>query len=297
MKHTLKQDQKAIAHHYDVGNDFYELFLDENKIYSCAYFKRPEDTLEQAQAQKLDHICKKLRLQEGETFLDIGCGWGGLILHAARHYGVKAMGITLSQEQYQLACQRIDEAGLASTCEVQLKDYRLLPGNKEYDKMASIGMVEHVGLKNLQTYFDVAFKNLKDHGLFLNHGITSSNVKKIEGTGSKFMDVFIFPQSELIPISHMTYEAEKAGFEILDMESLRRHYEKTLKHWAKRLQAKKDEALKIVSEKTYRAWVLYMAGCVESFRSGRVNIYQSLLAKQGKQLDAMVPLTRDWLYA
>ncbi len=198
-RHSRRDDREAIRHHYDVSNAFYALWLDPRMVYSCAYFKTDDDTLEQAQAQKLDHICRKLRLAPGEKFLDIGCGWGALAIHAAREYGVDATGITLSDNQYQLAHERIREAGLEARCKVLLLDYRDMPGEGVFDKIASVGMFEHVGLRNLPTYFGVVRRLLRDKGLFLNHGITSTDTdNRAVGMGAgEFIARYVFPRGEL----------------------------------------------------------------------------------------------------
>ncbi|MEW5895897.1 MAG: class I SAM-dependent methyltransferase [Candidatus Omnitrophota bacterium] len=290
------RDRKSVSYHYDIGNNFYRLFLDDEMIYSCAYFVLGNETIDEAQQKKMDYICRKLRLKKNDKFLDIGCGWGGLIIFAAENYGVNSTGITISKEQYELVCQRIEERGLRQKCTVQLFDYRRLKNeHKKYDKIASIGMIEHVGLKRLQGYFQVIHDVLKNEGLFLNHGITTRRVKKRRGTGSAFMDKCIFPDAELINASYISQQAEEKGFELLDIESLRRHYAKTLECWTRRLEMNSKEAIQIAGEKTYRTWLLYLAGCCNVFRSGEVNVYQMLMAKSNHGLEG-VGLTRDELY-
>lgn len=294
VRNSLKFDRHAIRYHYDVSNDFYKLFLGHHMVYSCAYFHHEHDSLDQAQSNKLDYICRKLRLKKGESLLDIGCGWGSLVIHATKYYGVQAHGITLSQNQYTYARELIKREGLSDRCQVEIKDYRELQGEACFDKIASIGMFEHVGLKNFSIYFKIAKRLLKGHGLFLNHGITTARTKISQGTGSRFMDTFVFPNAGLINSAHILQRMEEEGFEILDMESLRRHYAKTLAHWTLNLQANQAGALRMVEERTYRIWILFMAACSHAFETGRTNVYQVLLGKKG--CNDQVPLTRSDLY-
>jgi cyclopropane-fatty-acyl-phospholipid synthase len=291
--HSKTRDRQVVSSHYDVSNDFYQLWLDERMVYSCAYFESPQDTLDAAQEQKLDYICRKLRLCEGERLLDIGCGWGGLIIYAAQHYGVHAIGITLSEQQLSLAHQRIQEAGLESRCEVRLMDYRDAPQLGGFDKLVSVGMVEHVGEDKLPEYFRVAFSLLKPGGVFLNHGIgrAGDRPKVAEKT---FTDVYVFPDGELPPISTMLRHAEAARFEVRDVENLREHYFLTLSQWLRRLESCEPHAKELVGETKYRIWRLYLAGSAYYFQSGKLNLYQSLLVKAQNGRSAM-PLTRaEW---
>ena len=294
--HSKSENRSAIEFHYDVSNDFYALWLDEAMVYSCAYFEHPEDTLEQAQWAKLDHICRKLRLTKGDHFLDIGCGWGALVIHAAKNYGVRAHGITLSERQLDLARQRIAEAGLQDSVTVELRDYRDLIGESIYDKIASVGMFEHVGLKNLPTYFSTVHRMLKPFGLFLNHGITH-DVEGWELTSStEFINRYVFPDGQLDTVSNIQRDMERAQFEIADVEALRPHYALTLRHWVSRLERNHDKALQYVTEPTYRVWRLYMAACALEFESGEIGVYQVLASKRtvGR---GRLPLTRQDLYA
>jgi len=291
--HSLARDRQAVSFHYDVSNDFYRLWLDQAMVYSCAYFKSPEDNLESAQEQKLDYICRKLRLRPGERLLDIGCGWGGLILHAARNYGVHATGITLSQQQLTLAQERIKEAGLEACCEVRLLDYRDAEQLGEFDKLVSVGMVEHVGEGQLLAYFQAAFRLLKPGGVFLNHGMVRSG-QRAASAQPTFTDVYVFPDGELIPISDTLACAERAGFEVRDLESIREHYFLTLCHWLRKLEASAERVRSLVGELRYRIWRLYLAGSAYYFQSGKLNVYQSLLVKNRNGRSGM-PLTReDW---
>lgn len=291
--HSRARDQQAVSFHYDLSNDFYSLWLDPEMVYSCAYFKSTSDSLESAQIQKLDHICRKLRLRPGERLLDIGCGWGGLIRHAAKYYGVDAVGITLSRQQLELGQKRINEAGLASRCEVRLLDYRDAHRLEPVDKLVSVGMVEHVGESALPEYFRCAFQLLKPGGAFLNHGIgrAGNRAKPAERT---FTDVYVFPDGELIPISTMLTCAEQAGFEVRDVENLREHYFFTLVQWLRNLETKEPRAKALIGELKYRIWRLYLAGSAHYFRSGKLDLYQSLLVKTADGKSGM-PLTRkDW---
>jgi len=300
-RHTPKQDLDDIKRHYDVGNEFYRLWLDERMVYSCAYFQTGEETIEAAQFAKLDHICRKLRLQAGERLLDIGCGWGGLILHAAEHYGVHAVGITLSDNQFACTKERIAAAGLEGRVEALLLDYRDAParfGEASFNKVSSIGMFEHVGRKNLPVYFGVVRRLLRDRGLFLNHGITSPDAdSRTVGSGvSEFMDKYVFPNTELPHLHLVVREMAAQNFEVFDVESLRPHYARTLAHWSRRLEAQLDLARKLVSERTLRVWRAYLAGSSLGFAQGWLNVYQVLASRQEADGPTELPLTRAWMY-
>ena len=301
FKHSRRQDRAAIGYHYDVGNEFYRLWLDERMVYSCAYFKSGNESIDEAQRAKLDYICRKLRLRPGERLLDVGCGWGGLILHAARDYGVRAVGITLSQNQYDLARERIATEGLANRVEVLLLDYRELQkrfGADAFDKVASVGMFEHVGLANLREYFLSVLSVLRDHGLFLNHGITSADLDgRPVGSGvGDFVEKYVFPHGELPHLHVATREMSRAGFEIIDVESLRPHYAKTLEHWSRRLDAQLADAARLVTDRTLRIWRAYLAGSAYGFAQGWMSIYQLLGSRQTRPGASDVPLTRDYMY-
>lgn len=293
--HSKKSDRAAISFHYDVSNNFYRLWLDEQMVYSCAYFETPDDTLNQAQRNKLDHICRKLRLASGERFLDIGCGWGALVCWAARNYGVRAHGITLSQEQFDYAQQRIAAEGLGDLVSVELRDYRDIEGEAVFDKVASIGMFEHVGLANLPIYNATVRRVLRPGGLFLNHGITHDEEGWKPSVDTEFINRYVFPDGELDTVSNIQRGMENAGFEIQDVEALRPHYALTLRHWVQRLEASHDEALQYVSETAYRVWRLYMAASALEFEAGGTGIYQILVSKPGATTRPL-PLTRRDLY-
>jgi cyclopropane-fatty-acyl-phospholipid synthase len=290
--HSRDRDRQAVTYHYDLPAEFYALWLDRRMVYSCAYFSTPEEDLDSAQERKLDYICRKLRLRRGERLLDIGCGWGGLIMHAAAHYGVEAVGITLSVPQAELARQRLHEAGLTDRCRVEVSDYRDIEHGQLYDKIVSVGMFEHVGEASLPEYFNRAYELLRSGGVFLNHGISYSAT--YHRRDQSFSDRYVFPDSELVPINATIRAAELSGFEVRDVESLREHYALTLHQWVQRLEAHSEEARRITDDTTYRIWRLYMAGAVHRLRSGRLNVYQTLLAKLSNGRSGL-PLTReDW---
>ena len=290
--HSRDRDRQAVSYHYDLPADFYALWLDQRMTYSCAYFAAPEEDLDSAQERKLDYICRKLRLRRGESLLDIGCGWGGLVMHAAAHYGVEALGITLSAPQAELARQHLHEAGLTDHCRVEVLDYRDIEPGRLYDKIVSVGMFEHVGEALLPGYFNRAYELLRPGGVFLNHGISCSAT--YHRRGESFSDRYVFPDSELVPINTTLHAAELSGFEVRDVESLREHYALTLHNWVHRLEEHAEEARRITDDTTYRIWRLYMAGAAHRLRHGRLNVYQALLAKP-RHGDSGLPLTReDW---
>ncbi len=293
-QHSIERDRQAVTYHYNVSNDFYQLWLDKRMVYSCAYFNTPEDELDAAQEQKLEHICRKLRLRPGMRLLDVGCGWGGLVIYAAQHYGVDATGITLSEPQASLAEQRIREAGLSERCRVRVQDYREVSDETGYDALVSVGMFEHVGAALLPTYFEQAWKLLRPGGVFLNHGIASRATDESE-TGATFNNTYVFPDGELVPVNVTLHAAEESGFEVRDVESLREHYAMTLRHWVRRLEAHHAQAVNFVDEATYRVWRLFMSGSADGFSNGRLNVYQSLLVRPDEEGRSGLPLTRqDW---
>ncbi len=289
--HSRERDRAAISYHYDLSPDFYALWLDHRMVYSCAYFLTGNDNLDTAQEQKLDYICRKLRLQPGESLLDIGCGWGGLVMHAASHYGVNARGITVSVPQADAARKRVQAAGMNERCRIEVCDYRDVEGGP-YDKIVSVGMFEHVGEALLPGYFARAWYLLRPGGVFLNHGI-ARNVNH-RPQGPSFCEKYVFPDGELVPIHTTVRVAETCGFEVRDVENLREHYALTLRQWVNRLEANAGAVRRITNEKTFRVWRLYMAAAAYRFRTGTYNLYQTLLAKP-QNGEAGVPLTRaDW---
>jgi cyclopropane-fatty-acyl-phospholipid synthase len=290
--HSRARDRQAIHYHYDLPTEFYSLWLDRRMVYSCAYFVTGNEDLDSAQERKLDYICRKLRLRPGERLLDIGCGWGALVIHAASHYDVQAVGITLSAPQAEVAQQRISAAGVSDRCRVEVCDYRDADPGQQYDKIVSVGMFEHVGEELLPGYFRRAWDLLRPGGVFLNHGIAYSATYRRRGPS--FIDRYVFPDGDLVPINASLRVAELSGFEVRDVETLREHYALTLRHWVRRLESHAEEARRITDDTAYRIWRLYMAGAAHCFRSGRLNIYQVLFAKPERGRSGL-PLTRaDW---
>jgi cyclopropane-fatty-acyl-phospholipid synthase len=292
-------DRKAISSHYDVGNDFFALWLDHNRVYSCAYFKHPEDTLDDAQDQKLDHICRKLAVAANERFLDIGCGWGALIFRAAEKYGANALGITLSREQFAHVQSEIERRDLGGRCEVRLADYRELNEAQSFDKIASVGMFEHVGRENFPVYCKTIFHLLKPGGLVMNHGITAAQTSA-HGLGSgiaEFIEEYVFPGGQLMHVSEVLRDMAAAGLEPRDAECLRPHYAKTLWHWVWRLERNEAQARELVGEKAYRVWRVYMAGSAHAFSRGWLSIFQLLAGKPLPDGTLPLPLTRDYIYS
>ena len=310
--HSRERDLVAVQYHYDVGNDFYSLWLDRNLQYSCGYFPTGAEDLDTAQERKMEHICRKLRLQAGERLLDIGCGWGGLARYAAKNYGLNVLGVTLNKNQKIYADEHIARAGpfdplrttLGGRVAVALKDYRDL-SDKSFDKIVSVGMFEQVGRSHLPEYFAQVHRLLKPGGLFLNHGISCRAgteedrqgfiQKRIFGRGS-FLQKYIFPDGELTPVSDVNVMAENAGFEVRDVENLREHYALTLRNWVNRLAARREEAVKASDEVTYRTWRLYMSASAYGFESGNINVNQTLLAKMTREGRSNVPFSRADLY-
>lgn len=288
---SLIKQQKDIKHHYDLGNDFYELWLDETMSYSCAYFCSPEDSLYQAQLQKIDYILKKLHLHPGESILDIGSGWGWLIIRAAQQYGVKALGITLSEEQYTKTKQRIAELGLTGQVDVKLMDYRTLAesNSEKFDKVVSVGMVEHVGKTNLPKYMETVDKLLVPGGISVLHCITG----QIEGPCNRWISKYIFPGGYIPSIRGLIWLLPENSFHLLDAESLRLHYTKTLEHWAKNFEENVDYVREKYGERFIKMWRLYLNACAASFRASDLDIHQIIFSKG---LNNELPMTRHYLY-
>jgi cyclopropane-fatty-acyl-phospholipid synthase len=283
----------AVNYHYDHPVEFWRLWLDESLVYSCAYFKSVDDTLDAAQTAKLDYICRKLRLQPGMRLLDMGCGWGALIIHAANNYGVEAVGLTVSPEQAQVARQRIRQAGLEQRCRVEVKDFFEWFEPQGFDRVSSVGAAEHVPQSRFEEYFKLAFTSLRPGGQFLHHAI-SNTPSAPPRPGRSFNHRYVFPDHYLASIGETLTAAETVGFEIRDVESLREHYFLTLKHWLRRFEAAEEELKRLIDEVSYRVFRLYLAGTAYEFQCGRVNLHQSLLVKPigGK---SGLPLTRhDW---
>lgn len=292
-----ENNRDLVQFHYDVGNEFYKLFLDPQLQYSCAYFTDWSNSLEQAQTDKLDMICRKLRLKEGDRFLDVGCGWGGLICHAVLNYGVQAHGITLSQEQLVLARERVESLGIAHQVSLELRDYADLTGT--FDKIASVGMYEHIGVANSDKYFSTIRNVLAPDGLFLNHAISRRSKKKKKRFSARSeqraLQKYIFPGGELDDIGNTVAAMEHCGFEVHDVEAWREHYARTTRLWCERLANRKSEAIALVGEETYRIWVAYLGGCSLAFTRGSARIYQTLASFSAKGASPLPP-TRSDLY-
>jgi cyclopropane-fatty-acyl-phospholipid synthase len=293
--HSLQRDRAAVTYHYDTSNDFFALWLGTRMAYSCGYYSSSSDDLDTAQERKLDYVCRKLRLRPGERFLDIGCGWGGLVIYAAERFGVNALGITLSKPQVDLANERIHHAGLSARCRVELKDYREMDAPGAFDKIASIGMFEHVGEDLLPLYFSRARQLLRPQGVFLNHGIAAARTETARRPPT-FSDRYVFPDGEPQPLHTTLRAAAEIGFEVRDVESLREHYAWTLRHWVRRLEAHHEEAVRSTDEPTYRVWRLFLSGSAYRFAIGRQNVYQTLLVKSENGISGL-PLTRDDWYS
>lgn len=273
---SKRNQKKEVSSHYDIGNDFYKLWLDDSLSYSCAYFRNPDDTLYQAQKNKVDHILKKLHLEEGMTLLDIGCGWGFLLIEAVKQYKVRGMGITLSTEQCEEFKRRIREEGLEEYLCVELMDYRELPKlGKQFDRVVSVGMVEHVGRENYQLFNDCVNAVLKDGGMYLLHFISALK----EHPGDAWMKKYIFPGGVVPSLREMIYEMAEDDFHVLDVENLRMHYNKTLLCWMKNYRERLEEIKKMFDEKFIRMWELYLSACAATFHNGVIDLHQILVTK------------------
>ena len=298
IHHDKATDAASISYHYDLSNDFYQLWLDRDMAYSCGYFETGEESLDEAKQAKFRLLCRKLRLKPGEYLLDVGCGWGGLARFAAREYGVKVFGITLSKEQLKLARERVNAEGLQDKVDLQLLDYRDLPQDGRFDKIVSVGMFEHVGHANLREYCEILSRAVREGGLVMNHGITSKHTdgRQVGRGAGDFIDRYVFPNGELPHLSMMTAEISEAGLEVVDVESLRLHYARTLDHWSQRLEQKLDAAAKQVPEQALRIWRLYLAGCAYAFAHGWINIDQILATKPHADGSLELPPTRADIY-
>jgi cyclopropane-fatty-acyl-phospholipid synthase len=293
--HTRKQDAQAIAYHYDVSNDFYQAFLDPAMVYSCAYFANGDEDLATAQQQKLDHILTKIDLRPGQTLLDIGCGWGALVIRAAQAFGARCVGITLSGKQLALASERVKALGLQDRISLQLLDYRDMNG--QFDRITSVGMFEHVGLKNLPLYFSKIRSLLADDGLAMNHGICTTNTNHAtarHGAG-EFIEQYVFPQGELPHIGTVLASMQDGGMEALDVENLRRHYARTCTIWAENFECNDEKIRSLVDDKTYRIWRIYLAGCAHAFRHDWISLYQVVCGKAGRDAETL-RWSRKYMY-
>lgn len=277
MNKTTKKERKNIEFHYDLPVSFFSLFLGKYINYSCGFYNKITQTLDQGQFNKMDLICKKLRLEKNEYFLDIGCGFGSLIMHATKKYNTKSLGITLSKTQFNYAKKRINKEGLSKKCDIKLLNYRDISKNY-FDKISSVGMAEHVGHKNLKIYYKTVFSALKNNGLFLNHTATTRDGMKY-GPENKFMNKYIFPGGELIKIHELIKQSNNQGFELLSSENFRLHYAKTLEDWMKLMIKNKKQSCEIVPEDIYRAYLIYWAGCITAYKNQNIMLFQNLYQK------------------
>lgn len=294
--HTKNTDREDIQYHYDVSNEFYQVWLDPAMVYSCAYFENGDETLSEAQTKKIDHILTKVQLQPGQRLLDIGCGWGALVMRAASQFGARCLGVTLSQRQFELATERVRQAGLQDRVEIRLQDYRDVQG--QFDRITSVGMFEHVGIQHLPAYFSRINEMLTDDGWVLNHGITSTDANDGETShgGGRFIDRYVFPHGELPHISTVLKTLQEGGLEALDIESLRRHYARTTGLWSQAFEANGEKLRGMVDEKRWRIWRVYLAGCQWAFEHDEVSLYQVLCRKAGRPARGL-PWSRRWMYS
>jgi cyclopropane-fatty-acyl-phospholipid synthase len=289
-QHSKVRTKDAIAYHYDLPSEFFALWLDANMVYSCAFFTSRDEDLETAQRKKLEYICRKLRLKSGQRLLDWGCGWGALAVYAASRHGAEVLGVTVSEQQAKHARACVERAGMVERCKIELKDYRDVAETQPYDCLVSVGMAEHVSESLLAAYFSRAWKTIKPGGTFLHHAIARSVSTPLR-RGPSFMDRYIFPDTELVPINTTLRAAEDSGFEVRDVENLREHYALTLHHWLDRFQRRREEIVKLTNEATYRKFQIYLAGCAHDFECGRLNIFQSLFVRPTGKVSGL-PLTR-----
>jgi cyclopropane-fatty-acyl-phospholipid synthase len=294
--HTKNTDREDIQYHYDVSNAFYQVWLDPAMVYSCAYFENGDETLAEAQTKKIDHILTKVQLQPGQRLLDIGCGWGALVMRAASKFGARCLGVTLSQRQFELATERVRQAGLQDRVEIRLQDYRDVQG--QFDRITSVGMFEHVGIQHLPGYFSRINELLTDEGWVLNHGITSTDANDGETShgGGRFIDRYVFPHGELPHIGTVLRTMQEGGLEALDIESLRRHYARTTGLWSQAFEANGEKLKAMVDEKRWRIWRVYLAGSQWAFEHDEVSLYQVLCRKAGRPARGL-PWSRRWMYA
>lgn len=285
-------DRRAVEYHYDVSNEFYKLWLDENMVYSCAYFEHGNESLASAQIKKMDLILKKIRIRPGDTLLDIGCGWGALVMHAAQFYGARCTGITLSANQAEHARSMVEKAGLAHLVDIRLQDYRDVTG--QFDRITSVGMFEHVGIKNLPTYFAKIHGLLAENGVAMNHGITSTNANSGEtphGNG-EFIEKYVFPNGELPHLSLALNAMQQGGLEVIDIENLRRHYARTCELWAENFERKSRQIIRLAGDRRHRIWRVYLAGCAHAFNHDWISLYQIVCVKAGMH-PSQLPWSRN----
>ena len=293
--HTRQKDAEAIRYHYDVSNEFYQQFLDPNMVYSCAYFEDGTEDLADAQVKKIDHILRKIQLQPNQTMLDIGCGWGALVIRAAQQYGARCVGITLSQNQYELARERVRRAGLEHLVEIRIQDYRDVQGT--FDRITSVGMFEHVGIRHLPEYFGIINRLLAQDGLAMNHGITSTDPDNGESPygGGEFIEKYVFPHGELAHIGEVLKALQQGALEALDVENLRRHYARTCSIWTDNFEANAERIQTMTDERRFRIWHVYLAGCSYAFEQDWISLYQIVCGKAGRRTQNL-PWSRRYMY-
>lgn len=293
--HTRERDAEAIRYHYDVSNEFYGAWLDPGMVYSCAYFENGDEDLATAQVKKIDHILNKIGLQPGHTLLDIGCGWGALVIRAARRYGAKCVGITLSENQTRLAREQVERAGLKDQVEIRLQDYRDVDG--QFDRITSVGMFEHVGIGHLPEYFARIHRLLADGGVVMNHGITTTDVQNRATPygGGEFIDQYVFPHGELAHLSTVIRTMQEGGLEVRDVENLRGHYAKTCAIWTDNFENNAEQIKKLTDPKRFRIWHVYLAGCAYAFAHDWISLYQIVCGKAGTD-PAQIPWSRRYMY-
>jgi len=293
--HTRQKDAEAIRYHYDVSNEFYQQFLDPNMVYSCAYFEEGTEDLADAQIKKIDHILRKIQLQPNQTLLDIGCGWGALVIRAAQQYGARCVGITLSQNQYELARERVRRAGLEHLVEIRIQDYRDVQGT--FDRITSVGMFEHVGIRHLPEYFGIINRLLAQDGLAMNHGITSTDPDNGESPygGGEFIEKYVFPHGELAHIGEVLKALQQGALEALDVENLRRHYARTCSIWTDNFEANAERIQSMTDERRFRIWHVYLAGCSYAFEQDWISLYQIVCGKAGRRTQNL-PWSRRYMY-
>ena len=295
IAHDKQRDAEAIRYHYDVSNEFYAQFLDPQMVYSCAYFERGDETLELAQVRKIDHILNKIQLRPGQRLLDIGCGWGALVLRAAQRHGARCVGVTLSENQYALARERVARAGLEHLVDIRLQDYREVRG--QFDRITSVGMFEHVGLRHLPEYFSAIHALLAPDGLVMNHGITSTDPDNGETPygGGEFIGRYVFPQGQLAHIGQVLKAMQQGALEVFDVENLRRHYARTCAIWTDNFEANAAEVRRLAGARRFRIWHVYLAGCSYAFEQDWISLYQIVGAKAGRPT-ATLPWSRNYMY-
>jgi cyclopropane-fatty-acyl-phospholipid synthase len=293
--HTRERDADAIRYHYDVSDEFYAAWLDPDMVYSCAYFEDGDEDLATAQTKKIDHILKKIDLRPDQTLLDIGCGWGALVLRAAGRFGARCVGITLSENQAALARQRVARAGLQDRIEIRLQDYRDVEGS--FDRITSVGMFEHVGVQHLPAYFAQVCALLAPDGVAMNHGITTTNADNGASPygGGQFIDEYVFPQGELAHLATVIRSMQEGGLEVRDVENLRRHYARTCAIWADNFENNADRIRTLTDAKRFRIWHLYLAGCAYAFAHDRISLYQIVCSKAGGGQEQL-PWSRRYMY-